>query len=136
VDRGESVKSQLPAAKRTPGSPRRARVQPAHAAAAAAPASSNRDWLIFIVGACYLIGSFLWRALTPAHEGALRDVVLMTMGLDALCIVALVGMKRKIRGGNVLFWIALAAGIGLFVIRLSSDDGWWTGHIFFTLEPR
>jgi hypothetical protein len=102
----------------------------------AAPASSNRDWLIFLVGAGYLIGSFLWRALTPAHEGGLRNMVLMTMGLDALCIVALVGIKRKIPGGNVLFWIALAAGIGLFAIRLSSDDGWWTGHISFTMEPR
>ena len=117
-------------AARRPGAP---------AASPAAPspsATAGRDRVIFLIAAIYLIGTFLYRALTPAHEGALRGELILTMALDALCVVALVVMKRKVQGGGVLFWIALAAGVGLFAIRLSSDEGWWTGHIFFTLEPR
>jgi len=34
-----------------------------------------------------------------------------------------------------MFGIALVAGIGLFALRLS-DDGWWTGHLAYSLAPR
>jgi hypothetical protein len=35
-----------------------------------------------------------------------------------------------------LFWAALIAGIGLLGLRLISDHGWWTGHLFYSLTPR
>ena len=35
-----------------------------------------------------------------------------------------------------LFGAALVAGIGLLVLRLISDHGWWTGHLFYSLAPR
>lgn len=38
----------------------------------------------------------------------------------------LIGLRQAMP--KPLFWIALAAGIGLFALRLSSDAGWWTGH--------
>jgi hypothetical protein len=37
---------------------------------------------------------------------------------------------------KALFGAALVAGIGLLVLRLISDHGWWTGHLFYSLPPR
>lgn len=41
-------------------------------------------------------------------------------------LAGLIGLRQATP--KPLFWIALAAGIGLFALRLSSDAGWWTGH--------
>ena len=39
--------------------------------------------------------------------------------------------------GNVLFWMALVAGLGVLAIRLHGDASWWTGHFFEEeLRPR
>jgi hypothetical protein len=98
--------------------------------------SGNRSWLVFVAVAVLLIASFLYRALTPAHEYPTRPEQLLTMGLDFVLLAALIGMKRQLTRGAILFWIALAAGIGLFAIRLTSDASWWTGHLVYYLEPR
>jgi 2-keto-3-deoxy-L-rhamnonate aldolase RhmA len=88
---------------------------------------SNRNWVIFLFVSIYLIATFLWRALTPAHEYAMRTDQVLTMALDLLVLVGLIGMKRQVpQPGQVLFWFALAAGIGVFAIRLTSDAAWWT----------
>jgi hypothetical protein len=52
-----------------------------------------------------LIGSFLYRVVVPAHEYAMREDQLLTMGIDLLLIVALVGMRRhaQIFAGSILF---------------------------------
>jgi hypothetical protein len=96
----------------------------------------DRNWLIFLAACGYLIASFLWRVLTPAHEYAMRDELYLTMGLDLLCIVGLVGLKMQVQKGQILFWIALVAGLGLFGIRMTGDAAWWTGHLVYYLEPR
>jgi len=102
------------------------------------PLSTNRNGVVFLVISAALIGTFLYRVLVPAHEYAVRSDQLLTMGIDLLLIVGLVGTKRRaqIAGGTVLFWIALIAGIGLFAIRLLGDDQWRTGHLVYYLEPR
>jgi hypothetical protein len=97
---------------------------------------ANRAQLMFFSLAGYLIVSFLWRVITPAHEYAMRDELYLTMVLDGLCIIGLVGIKQRVEGWAVVFWIALAAGIGMFLIRLAGDDQWWTGHVVYYLEPR
>ena len=95
----------------------------------------------------YLIGAFLWRALTAAHEYPSVTVRNMTIGLDLLCVVALIAsgihfFKNSEQGEStpwkILFWIALVAGLGLFAIRTNGDDSWWTGHIMYNvvLPPR
>jgi hypothetical protein len=106
--------------------------------AATATANANRTGLVFLVVAAVLIGTFLYRAVVPAHEYAMRDEQLLTMGIDLLLIIGLVGIQRKAQlpGTSVLFWIALVAGVGLFGIRLLGDDQWWTGHLVYYLEPR
>jgi hypothetical protein len=77
--------------------------------------------------AWYLIASFLWRALTPAHEYPMRAVQVMEIVLDLTALAGLIGIEARI--SKPLFWIALAAGLGLFAIRSFGGASWWTGHI-------
>ena len=95
--------------------------------------------------AIYLIGSFLWRALIPAHEVPSTELRYLTIGLDLLCLVCLIGLWVQISrerpprigvGLNGLFLIALLAGLGLFVIRLGGNESRLTGHIKYELSPR
>jgi hypothetical protein len=99
---------------------------------------------ILTVLCLYLIATFLWRALIAAHEypsPALRN---LTIGLDLLCLIGLVGIEIQIFkndsfqsiGGKILFWCALLAGLGLFAIRLNGNASWWTGHLMYNLPPR
>jgi hypothetical protein len=71
--------------------------------------------------------------LTPAHEFPMRTEQVMTMTFDFLMLVGLFALKASTP--KPLFWIALVAGIGLFALRLSAD-GWWTGHLVYSLSPR
>jgi uncharacterized membrane protein YdfJ with MMPL/SSD domain len=48
-------------------------------------------------------------------------------------LVGLFAYKRAMP--QILFWIALAAGIGLFALRLS-HEGCWTGHLVYSLPRR
>ena len=80
----------------------------------------------------YLIGSFLWRALTPAHEYPGRTATYLDIAVDLLVIVGLIGIRAAVP--KALFWIALIAGIGLFAIRLNGAASWWTGHLVYTLR--
>jgi hypothetical protein len=57
----------------------------------------------------------------------------MTMLFDFGMVVGLFGLRRAMP--EPLFWIGLLAGIGLFALRLS-DEGWWTGHLVYSLRPR
>ena len=82
---------------------------------------------------CVLIGHFLWNVLTPAHEFPMRTEQVMTMLFDLGMFIGLFGFRRAMPAP--LFWIALVAGIGLFALRLS-DDGWWTGHLTYSLRSR
>jgi hypothetical protein len=82
---------------------------------------------------CVLIAHFSWNLLIPAHEFPLRTEQLLTMTFDLLMVVGLFVYRRAMPAP--LFWIALVAGIGLFALRLSAD-GWWTGHLTYSLPPR
>ena len=105
----------------------------------------GKNWTIFRLVAALLILNFLWRALVTAHEYPPRSSQVLTFLVDALLLVSLVMMRsqwsaafdendpRRTTGG-VLFGVALAAGIGLFLIRLTSDSAWWTGHLFYALD--
>ena len=102
--------------------------------------SQSRGWLIFVLVSLYVTAQFLWRALTPGGEWPMSPAHLLSMALDLILIVALVGLYRTMgsqlpagdsrhAARHVLFWPAFFSGIGMFVIRFSSDVGWWTGHI-------
>jgi uncharacterized membrane protein YfhO len=93
--------------------------------------SENRSELTLMLVAALLIGSFLWRALAPAHEYPMRSVQILTMVFDLGLIAALIGMKSRAPKLKALFWVALVAGIGLFANRLNGDASWWTGHLVY-----
>ena len=95
--------------------------------------------------AIYLIVIFLWRALTAAHELPSPELRNMTIVLDVLCVVGLIGLwfqsarserSRVGPGMHFLFLIALLSGLGLFAIRMNGTESFWTGHIKYGLLPR
>ncbi|MFY9985555.1 MAG: hypothetical protein WAK31_12400 [Chthoniobacterales bacterium] len=98
---------------------------------------------LFVILSLILIMTFLWRAFTPSHEYPMHTVQLMTMGFDLLCLVGVIGcwinLSPEYRAHavpRVLCLVAVVAGIGLWAIRLHSQDSWATGHIVYYLEPR
>jgi hypothetical protein len=95
--------------------------------------SENRSELTLMLIAALLIGSFGWRLLVPASEYPVRSVQVLTMGFDLALVAGLIGLRSRAPKLRVLFWIALAAGIGLFVIRFTSDASWWTGHLMYQM---
>ena len=95
--------------------------------------SENRSELTLMLLAALLIGNFPWRALMPAAEYPMRSIQILTMGFDLALIAGLVGMRPRAPRLKVLFWVALAAGIGLFAIRLNGDASWWTGHLMYRM---
>jgi hypothetical protein len=96
--------------------------------------NSGRNFIVGVVLACYLIGSFVWNVLTEAHEYPMRTEQVLTMSLNLLGVIGLIGMRAEMP--KPVFWCALIAGIGLFALRLAGDDGWWTGHLSYSLPPR
>ena len=95
-------------------------------------ADGGRNFAIAVILACYLIGTFLWNVFVPAHEFQVRTAQMLTIGLNLL--VGLYGLRASMP--KPLFSVALVAGIGLLGLRLISDHGWWTGHLFYSLPPR
>lgn len=100
----------------------------------ATPAQNGHSRFLFVALACYLIATFLYRTLTPAHEYAMRTEQVMTIGLDILAVVGLASLHAY--GSKALYWAGLFAGVGLLLIRLHSDASWWTGHLMYSLPPR
>lgn len=98
--------------------------------------SAARDWMLFLLASIYLIASFLWRFIVVAHEADRQTVILLTIGVDVLAIVSLILLYSRLSKGNLLFWIALIAGVGLLAMRANGETGWWSGHLMFTLCPR
>jgi len=106
---------------------------------------STKSRTLFYVMAAYLIASFLWRFFVPAHEYPRSWERWLDMIIDLGLIAGLVqaGWKGTLfaepdRSYTVeaLFWLGLAAGAGLFLIRLGGDAQWATGHRIYNLLPR
>ena len=87
-----------------------------------------------LVVAWILIGSFLWCVVVAAHEYQMRTEQVMTRLIDLGLVVCLIGMRDRVP--TPLFWCAIIAGIGCFALRLNGDDGWWTGHLSFSVRSR
>jgi hypothetical protein len=80
------------------------------------------------------IGTFGYRVLVPAYEMPLRMAQVSSMLFDAFMVAGLVALGLSGRSRSPLFWMALAAGIGLMLIRFTSNEAWWTGHLFYRLR--
>jgi uncharacterized membrane protein len=101
---------------------------------AAGPNKTNYSPKLFILICILLIGNFLWRMIVTADEYPPRSVQILGMVIDAGMIAGLIGIRKS--GPQLLFIIALIAGIGLFAIRLHSDASWWTGHWHYIFDRR
>ena len=97
-------------------------------------AAGKRSYAIAFTLACFLIAEFLWRTFTTAHEYPMRSAQILSISLDLLAVIGLIGTRRYIP--TPMFWIALVAGLALFAIRFTSDAAWWTGHLTYSLSPR
>jgi len=106
---------------------------------------STRSRTLFFVLAAYLIASFLWRFFVPAHEYPPPWEHGLDMIIDLVFVATLIQARWKgtLFAGpdhslivEALFWLGLAAGIGLFLIRLGGDAQWATGHRIYYLLPR
>lgn len=100
----------------------------------AKPANEKNMRIVGYALSLMLIATFLWRTLTAAHEYPMRSEQVIEILFDVLCVVGMFGVKSKIPAA--LFWIGLAAGIGILAIRLNGNASWWTGHLTYSLSPR
>jgi hypothetical protein len=80
--------------------------------------------------ACVLIGLFTYRLTVPAHASPLLAELILTIVFDAAMVVGLVALRARLAAP--IFWTALVAGVGLFVIRLTSEASMWNGHLMWT----
>ena len=103
-------------------------------------------WWFFLFISVYLVIAGLWRLTVEAHEFAMPGAVWMRFLLDLGLIAVLFGFFKQLRDhlplgdarrGYItpLFAAALISGILMLLIRLSSDHGWWTGHLRYNCCP-
>ena len=59
---------------------------------------TTHNAVISLLLPCLLIGNFLWCVLTPAHEYQMRTDQMLTMGLDLLGLLGVIGLRP--RGGH------------------------------------
>jgi hypothetical protein len=96
-------------------------------------ASAPRKW-VFTLPPVYLLLIYFYRAPTPAHEFMLPGEWWLSALLDAGLTLALAASFG--RTPAALYVPCLAAGAGLWIIRLHSNESWWRGHWMYWLEPR
>jgi hypothetical protein len=109
--------------------------------------SANNNWRTFVFLSIYLIVINLWRLVVPAHEYGSHTLAWMNFLLEVAIVVALVGLRSTLvkalepESGRLtalgpLFLGGLLFGIVGLLIRISSHQGWYTGHLRFELLPR
>ncbi len=104
---------------------------PASGGSATTPAREKNLRVIGYVLPLMLIATFLWRALTTAHEYPSRASQTMEIFIDVLCVVGMFGVKSRIPAP--LFWAGLVCGVLVLAIRLNGDASWWTGHLTYSI---
>jgi len=94
--------------------------------------------LAFVSG--FLIFRCLWRVFIPGSEYAMPPWPLVSVISDILVMVALFIIKPMVpaamadspalvRHATKLFIGGIIATAIMVLIRVSSDRGWWTGHL-------
>lgn len=96
--------------------------------------------LLFTVLAAYLIFKGFWNVFVPGGSWPLPPWPLVSMATNLVLVAVLVAFWTQmpertedspatIRHAAPLFWCAFAAGIVNFLIRFTSEQAWWTGHL-------
>ncbi len=94
----------------------------------------------FVLIGLYIIGQFGWRLFVRAGAWPMPPVQYLSMAIDLGLILLIIMLHARVSrlmpqddGRRALktpiFAAALFSGVGMFIIRFSSDVGWWTGHL-------
>ncbi|HVH80866.1 MAG TPA: hypothetical protein VM782_15830 [Stellaceae bacterium] len=99
--------------------------------------ATNINRLFYIVS-IFVISTFLWRFFVPAHEESDPDSLIylkiVVEFIQPVGLIILFSYLRPRYGGDstamltTVLVIALAASIGILVMRFSTTHGWYTGH--------
>jgi hypothetical protein len=120
-------------------------MQPEPEVVSETPAEKSSSPRVGVFLSIVLIVLFLYRAFTPGHEFPSEGLRDLTMIMDGLCLICVIGLwiqgSKATPAGlgpgmHFLFLMAVLAGLGLFAIRSTSNSAFWTGHIGYELEPR
>lgn len=105
----------------------------------AEPTKPDSTWIAGMIVAGVLILRFVWGAFVPGGEWPVSPAHYLAMAIDAGLLIGLVGMRKEISATSraaaqpgltrALFICGVASGIGLLLIRFTSDRAWWTGHL-------
>jgi len=81
-----------------------------------------------------------------AHEYDPEGFVYFSIGLDLLCLVALIAARMQVSRARpdqplsdlaqVMIVLAVLPGVGLLAIRLNNDASWWNGHLRYDCCPK
>ena len=101
---------------------------------------NTTNWRVYQFVSIYLVLRFLWAIVIPGGEWPLPPWHYDSMGIHLLLLVAVIVLRSQVFAlapyddprrsmGNILFGLGLVAGVGLLLIRFTSDQAWWTGHL-------
>lgn len=102
--------------------------------------SQSRAAITLAVVSGILIVRCLWRVFTPGTEYALPPWPLVYLMVDILMMISLFIIRPMVptatpdspalvRHATALFIGGIVATVIMVLIRVSSDRGWWTGHL-------
>lgn len=102
--------------------------------------SQSRAAIALAVVSGFLIVRCLWRVFIPGTEYALPPWPLVSVIFDILVMIVLFILKPMVpaatadspalvRHATALFIGGIIATVIMVLIRVSSDRGWWTGHL-------
>ena len=102
--------------------------------------SRSRAAITLAVVAGFLILRCLWKVFIPGTEFTLPPWPLVSVIFDILVMITLfilkpmvpaatAGSPAYVRHATALFIGGIVATVIMVLIRVSSDRGWWTGHL-------
>ncbi len=97
-------------------------------------------WPIYLIVSGYLILRFATAIFLRGGEWPMPPSHYLQMAVDLGLLVGLIGLRSQFyakldrydsrRGlAGVLFIFGVISGVGLLLIRFTSDAGWWTGYL-------
>ncbi len=97
-------------------------------------------WYFFLFFCAYLILRFLSGLFIPGGEWPLSPAHYLSMAIDLGLLAGVFGARSQLFAklpemdtrrpiAGILFVAAVISGVGLLLIRFTSDQAWWTGHL-------
>ena len=108
--------------------------------------SVGTNFIVLVIAALILLYNAVTRVLVEAHSFNGDGVIWMTIAIDVALLVAVFGLRSQLARAlpwgdgrrnwlTPLFIIGLICGVVVLVLRISSREGWYTGHLQFNCCP-